>query len=567
MRVLIIILLTSVIKLSNAQGPAIFWAKNFGGSGGYGSSIKFDAGGNLYSAGAFSGAADFDPGPGSFTLSAFPGFGSDAFISKLDGLGNLIWAKKVSGPGDELVLSIAIDAIGNVYACGIFSVTTDFDPGPGSFSLTSNGCYDAFILKLDPSGNFLWAKSFGSSNHDYAYNLTLGANENLHVCGSFVGTVDFDPGVGTYNLTGPDDAFILKLDKDGNFIWAKNIGGTVGASARALSLDGTGNIFITGPYAGIVDFDPNAGNYTLTSSGQLDVFVEKLDNSGNFIWAKGMGGVENEDAFSLALDQNGNVLTTGYFKGDADFDPGAGTFSLSASTFRSHIYVYKLDNNVNFVWAKSFVGDGAGGSPKNNMGHSIAVDGSGNVFTTGEFEGNIDFDPGASTVILSSFDNKDIFISKLDANGNYVWVGRMGGASNSEVGSNISIDSFGNIFATGSFYGTSDFDPNSPIYNLTGGGSFILKMAPCCAGFEEFNANKNFIRVYPNPNSGEFSIDVPQEEKNVRVVLYNLMGQIVFTQSLNEGINTIQTKLSKGLYLARLQGDTFTSEAAKVIVE
>ncbi|HRH10873.1 MAG TPA: hypothetical protein PLU73_05135, partial [Bacteroidia bacterium] len=384
MRTLLIINFLFLYLLHFSQSPAFLWAEKFAGQStlAKGNSIKTDVLGNIYTTGHFSGIVDFNPGAGTFTINSVPSLNNDIYISKLDIDGNYIWAKAFGGIGNETGLSIAVDLFGNVYACGIFSTTADFDPGPGSFSLTSNGGYDAFILKLDPSGNFLWAKSFGGSSHDYANNLTLGANDNLHVCGSFVGTVDFDPGVGTYNLTGPDDAFILKLDKDGNFIWAKNIGGTVGASARALSLDGTGNIFITGPYAGIVDFDPNAGNYTLTSSGQLDVFVEKLDNSGNFIWAKGMGGVENEDAFSLALDQNGNVLTTGYFRGNSDFDPGAGTFSLSASTIRSHIYVSKLDANGNFVWAKGFVGNGAGGSPKNNIGHSIAVDGSGNVFTT-----------------------------------------------------------------------------------------------------------------------------------------------------------------------------------------
>ena len=183
MRTLLIINFLFLYLLHFSQSPAFLWAEKFAGQStlAKGNSIKTDVLGNIYTTGHFSGIVDFNPGAGTFTINSVPSLNNDIYISKLDIDGNYIWAKAFGGIGNETGLSIAVDLFGNVYACGIFSTTADFDPGPGSFSLTSNGGYDAFILKLDPSGNFLWAKSFGGSSHDYANNLTLGANDNLHV--------------------------------------------------------------------------------------------------------------------------------------------------------------------------------------------------------------------------------------------------------------------------------------------------------------------------------------------------------------------------------------------------
>src|SRR5678816_164169 len=133
---------------------------------------------------------------------------------------NFKWAKQMGGRGaDAAGASIAVDADGNVYTTGGFSGTADFDPGPGTYNLTSAGTYDMFISKLDSSGKFIWAKQMGgNSSSAWGPSITLDAAGNIYSTGTFEGTVDFDPGPGVFTLSAIKASFVLKLDADGNFI-------------------------------------------------------------------------------------------------------------------------------------------------------------------------------------------------------------------------------------------------------------------------------------------------------------------------------------------------------------
>jgi hypothetical protein len=207
-----------------------------------------------------------------------------------------------------------------------FEGTADFDPGARVYNLTSAGGRDIYISKLDASGNFIWARRMGGVNLDQAYSIALDASQNLYINGDFDGTVDFDPGMGTQNLTanGATDIFVSKFDSSGSFIWAKNIGGTLADEVRSLTVGTSGNVYITGIFYSTVDFDPGTGISNLTSTGAGDIFISKLDASGGFIWAKNMGGAGNDFGNSVAVDNVENVYTTGYFTGIADFDPAVG---------------------------------------------------------------------------------------------------------------------------------------------------------------------------------------------------------------------------------------------------
>jgi hypothetical protein len=226
-----------------------------------------------------------------------------------------------------------------VYTTGYFGgPAADFNPGVGIFNLTSLGG-GTFISKLDAAGNFVWAKAMsGEPRREASSSITLDASGNVYTTGNFNRTNDFDPGAGTFNLTsaGYGDIFISKLDAAGNFVWAKAMEGTFNENSFAIALDDSGNVYTTGSFQRTVDFDPGAGTFNLTSSGGIDIddiFISKLDTAGNFVWAKSMGGAYNDQGNSIALDDSGNVYTTGSFRAPAgapvDFDPGAGTFDLS----------------------------------------------------------------------------------------------------------------------------------------------------------------------------------------------------------------------------------------------
>ncbi len=389
---------------------------------------------------------------------------------------NVSWAKQLGGTNGDWGYSVAADASGNVYTTRMFTGTADFDPGGGTFNLVSTitASADVFISKLDASGNFVWAKQMGGPSGDIGTSIFLDASGNIYVAGYFEGTADFDPGAGIFNMTsaGVEDIFIAKLDASGNFSWAKQMGGTGPDAANFITLDASGNIYTTGFFENTADFDPGPGTFNLASAGSHDVFISVLDASGNFSWARKIGGTGVDVGYSVKVDAAGNVCTAGYFQSTADFDPGAGVFNITAST-GSDAFISRLDASGNFSWAKNF-GGGAG----YNVANSIALDASGNVYATGIFESTVDFDPGPGTFNLTSAGFGDIFVSKLDASGNFAWVKQMGG-SNGEVGYSIALDASGNIFTTGQFGGTADFDPGAGTSNLTasgGGDIFISKL-------------------------------------------------------------------------------------------
>jgi hypothetical protein len=470
-KVYLFMLLTFMCNLIQAQ--TLQWAKQLGGTGGAsGNSVVVDAVGNVYTTGPFSGTADFDPGAGIFNLTSAGS--DDIFVTKLDAAGNFIWAKRMGGTSSDNGFSIAVDVSGNVYTTGNFNGTADFDPGAASFNLTSAGIDDIFISKLNAAGNFVWAVRFGSTSFDAGGAIALDASANVYTTGYFDGTVDFDPGAATVNLTsagGSLDIFVSKLDAAGNFIWAKRLGGPLGDGGFSITVDVANNIYTTGQFDGTADFDPGAGTFNLTSAGESDIFISKLDAAGNFIWAKRMGGIGFDQSNSIAVDASGNVHTTGDFEGTADFDPGAGTFNLTSTAFLD-VFISKLDASGNFIYAKRM------GGTFISSGYSIALDASGNVYSTGQFRGTADFDPGAATFNLIS-ELVDVFVSKLDAAGNFVFAFRLGGAQN-DFGYSIDIDAAGNIYTTGNFKETADFDPGPCTFNLTTSGvdAFVHKMIP-----------------------------------------------------------------------------------------
>jgi Beta-propeller repeat len=392
------------------------------------------------------------------------------------------WACGIGGASGDLGKDIAIDVSGNVYTTGSFEGTADFDPGIGTYNLTSNGQGDIFICKLDSYGNFVWAKSMGSSYSESGTGIAVDVAGNVYTTGYFSLTVDFDPGSGTFNLTAPGsgrDIFVSKLDASGNFIWAKKMGGNDRDEGYSIALDASANVYTTGNFEGTADFDPGTGTFNLSSVGNSDIFISKLNASGSFLWAKKFGGTSSDYGRSIALDASGNVHTTGKFRGTVDFDPGSGTYNLTANYM--DVFVSKLDVSGNFVWAKNMGGSGE------EFGYGISVDASGNVYTTGTFKNTADFDPGAGTynLISTGSGSNDIFVSKLDISGNFVWAKNMGSTGN-DYAFGISLDAAGNVFTTGRFEGTADFDPGTGTFNLVSVGTYDIFIS-------KLDASGNFI--------------------------------------------------------------------------
>ncbi|MBK9283932.1 MAG: T9SS type A sorting domain-containing protein [Sphingobacteriaceae bacterium] len=457
----------------NLRSQNLVWARACGGNvADLARSLAVDASGNVFYTGVFEGIVDFDPGPGTFTLSSLGTV--DVFVAKLDAAGNFVWAKAIGGVSTDAAFSIALDANANVYISGSFSGSVDFDPGPGTYNMTSAASsYDAFLLKLDAAGNFVWSHRFGSNDSDHGFALTADASGNVFMTGYFNQTVDFDPGLGTYNLVSGviDDIYVVKLDATGNFVWARAVGGNDVDAGYGITLDGAGNVLVTGAFNASVDFDPGIGIFNLTSAGSTDAFVLKLNSSGDFVWARSFGGSSSDEARSIATDAANNVVTTGFFELNVDFDPGLGLYVLGSNGVLD-AFVSKLDAGGNFIWANNIGGSG------NDAGYGVCIDAGSNIYTCGYFSSTVDFDIGLNTYTLSSAGAGDVYLNRFDASGSFVWAKSFGDVGNDQ-GYAIATNTSNNIYSCGNFQGSVDFDPNAGVTTLASVGGedlFVHKM-------------------------------------------------------------------------------------------
>src|SRR5688500_14912235 len=211
-----------------------------------------------------------------------------------------------------------------------------------------------------------------------------------------------------------------------DFAWAKQPGGPEGDAGSRVAVDASGNSYVTGIFRGVASF----GSIDLTSSGVADIFIAKYDASGNMLWAKQAGGKDIDASKNIAVDSGGNSYITGEFLGSATF----GGITLT-SNGNYDAFIAKYDASGNVLWAKQSGGTGL------EVGRGIAVDGNGNSYMTGYFNGSAIFD----SATLTSAGSYDVFIAKYDATGNFQWAERAG-SSGEDFGRNVATDGSGNSF-------------------------------------------------------------------------------------------------------------------------
>lgn len=537
------------------------------------------------------------------------------------------WAKSFQDTGFVEGVTIAKDDMGNIYTAGHFEGAADFDPGIGIYYLTASGASDIFISKLDNSGNFIWAKRIGGQQIEFVTSIAVDDSGNVFTAGYFYDTVDFDPDTSFYNLTSVanEDLFFSKLDSSGKFVWAVRIGGSGHEEATSIGLDSTGNLYAAGAFNGLVDFDPDTTTFNLglPFSGS-NMFVLKLNPSGKFVWGKSLvGNPFSCTAKSIAVDASDNVYITGIFRSTTDFDPDMfGVFNLTTAGLFD-IFILKLNNIGSFVWAKAM------GGIYDDYGESIAVDSAENVYTTGSFRGTADFNPGLPVFNLSSVNYGDIYISKLNGTGDFVWAKSIGGV-NDDYAQAIVMDKQFNIYTTGAFTGTVDFDPNLSLHNITSIGGqdvFILKLdsagnfiwtktvggtnddsgsslivdetdnvytvgtfqsdtvdfGPIMLTTQVSNTyvakldntitgivkhiNNINIAIFPNPATNHLTVTLPKASQKGSVIITDIKGKIIYnnTDVSSQKIEVNTKDFSNGIYLVRIQTADFI-ETKKLIV-
>lgn len=420
-----------------------------------GEDLVVDSQGNVIITGLFAGTVDFDPSSGG-TFNMTSAGQDDGFVAKYDANGNFIWAVQFGGSSSDFGHGISVDLNDNIIVTGSFEGTADFLPASGGPTFVSQGAKDIFILKLDPNGALDWVEAMGGSDDDNGHDIDVDGAGNIHLAGAFSETVDFDPGAGTHNLTsdGNLDLFLARYDPDGNFLWAFNgEGGIANQRIWSVNADDAGNSYVSGWFKNNPDMDPGPGTFLLPNEGLADGYLGKYNANGDLEWVFNFGSASRDQGMKHSIDAAGNVYIGGFFRNTVDFDPGAGELLLTATgTQDAFLAKYNTDGEVQ--WA--FGLENAGGQ-ENSQGLSTTTDANGNTSITGLFFGTMDIDPGPGVNELIGPGGNDAFLATYNTDGELLWGGVIGG-SGADVGKGIISDNTGNIYLTGTFRGTADFD-------------------------------------------------------------------------------------------------------------
>ena len=430
-----------LLGTSDAASQSHDWSYGFGDTKfDYGMSTCVDGSGNVIVSGYFQGTVNF--GGGALTSAGY----EDIFLAKYDVGGNHLWSQRFGGPSTDQSWSVSVDSSGNVFVTGSFIGTAEFGGG----GLTSAGAWDIFLAKYDASGAHLWSRRFGGTSDDRSRSVSVDDSGNVFVTGYFYGTSEF--GGGPLTSAGYTDIFLAKYDASGAHLWSQRFGGTSYDRGHSAGVSGSGNVFVTGVFAGTVDF----GGGPLTGADDVHmIFLAKYDASGTHLWSQEFGGYSS----SLSVDGSENVFVTGYFSDTVDLGGGPLT---SAGGF--DVFLAKYDAGGAHLWSQRF-----GGPGDNDESSCVSADGSGNVFVTGLFMGTADFGGGG----LISAGGWDIFVAKYDAGGAHLWSRGFGDIS-SDSGKGVGADGSGNVFVTGYFNGTVDFG-GGPLTSAGDKDAFVAK--------------------------------------------------------------------------------------------
>lgn len=488
------------------------------GSCAYG--VRPDSSGQVWITGTFEGALDLNPGlPVSTVVSDGPY--NDIFICKVDALGNFIWGGKVGGPVNEQNPKVVVNSLGEVFVSGTFQESGDYDPGPGIFSLIAGaGNQELFLAKLDSSGNLIWVNQIGGTSNEYNREMAINKWSEVVLTGMFPGVTDFDPGPGVTNLTsaGGNDAYIAKYDSSGALVWAGRIGNASPEEGTSVAINDSGEVIFTGGFAGTMDADPGPGVANIVSASFADFFIVVLDSSGNFEWARPVGGAGVEGAVGLESEKKGYVYTTGVYSGSSDFDPGSGTFILNTAS-SGNAFTLKLGPSCvptasgqavsacfeylspsgNYLWVTSGI----------HFDTIPNAEGCDSVISFNLFITQID------TLVLSN----DSVLTAFQTGAAYQWLNCDSGgmAIGGDTLQTFSRDSGGNFAVIISKNGCADtsgchfLEPQQPDTNTT---NLISE-----------NRIRKGIKVYPNPAVEQLKIILQEPEQEKTMTIRDLAGR------------------------------------------
>jgi hypothetical protein len=456
-----------VVKYNSDGIP--LWARRLGGTGSDQSfSLSTDSSGNIIVVGNYaSNPLNIFAANGttvSFTLSNSGS--NDGFVVKYDSDGTPLWARRIGGTGSDTANSVSTDSSGNVIVAGNYTSDVNIYAANGTtVSFTKSGSNDAFVVKYDSSGTPLWARRISGSSGDQISSVSVDSSGNVIVTGYYfsnplvIYAADDSTFAFTLSKSGFNDAFVVKYNSSGTPVWARRIGGTNDEYSSSSSTDSSGNVIVTGTYFSSLNIfaaNDSTSAFTLANSGVNDGYVVKYDSSGTPLWARRMGGTDNDNPNSVRTDSSGNVIVfVAYNSATLNiFAANGSTVSFSlANSGQNDSVVVKYDSSGTPLWVRRLSGT------LTEYGQSISTDSSGNIIVTGYYTSstmNILAANGTtvSFTLTNTNTNNDSFVVKYDSSGTPLWARRISGTG-SDIINSVSTDSSGNIVVAGTYTSTS----------------------------------------------------------------------------------------------------------------
>ena len=500
--------------------------------------ICTDSQNNVYIVGRYKGYVDFDPSQNELVDSSTH---NDIFIQKMSPGRELIWTKFIKGNSLSQVVSINCDDK-YLYLSGGFSKTVDFDPGPEESILESNIYGDIVILKLTLNGEFKWVerlKSDGYSPND-SYGIDLDKFGNIYITGYYTCPVDFD--------TGPDsnyvqlhpattmfnsDGFISKFDSSGNLQWVSTINGAGNDIGTSIATDSNGYSYITGHIHGSVNFISGSSDTTEVNTPNPNEFefLAKYDPDGNLIWV--------------------NILERAYYRiDDIKLSSNGNIYMMAYDYYQDDLYMMKVSSEGNLIWEKRihFVN-----------GYCLDIDQNENIYISGSFSGTYDFDPdpvGNFELSTSFMSDRDVFILKLDSEGNFVWATRFGDTE-LDYEPYITLSPDGHLYLAASFELQPNFEPDFWTGSVISNGSKDIIVLKMDTDFNnESNEECNQFQITPNLTSG--NVTVHNHFGNLTEVdIYDLSGRYIYQNHIGlTSVNINFSSFTQGLYIIRAKTST-----------
>ncbi|CAN5421959.1 hypothetical protein BH09BAC5_BH09BAC5_05270 [soil metagenome] len=528
------------------------------------------------------------------------------------------WGVGAVGSAFGAGTSVCTDSSGFIYVSGRFRTPTIV---LGNVTLmntdVTGNTYDIFIVKYDSYGSVVWAKSAGGIGDESAF-ICMDPSGMIYFHGNFSSA---NPIFGTFTLSnvGSNDIFIAKCDQSGDFIWAHSFGGTGDDWSVDLCADNSENIYLTGVFrSSSILF----GSNTLTNPSVEEIYIVKIDSSGNVSWAKKAGGISGGNRVEdISCNSNGSVFVTGEFNGASI---SFGSTVLNRIGYED-IFIAKYNGSGNLQWATSFAGT------QYVDCSSISAGDSGEVYITGGFnDASINF--GSTTLVNSDVTGyySDGFIARVDSAGSVVWAKSFGSATFGDGGSSISVGRWGNIFVTGyigagtPYYpqtinfgsvtvsnthwidatfliqldangnvqggstlpvwgkvftdkignvfmtGSFMYDPlamGTNVLHWYGGWSYFMAKYDGVTGMQSYTQN-NSVGIYPNPTNGKFIIKLENFSGKSQTELYNMLGEKIFADEfLNNEMEIDLSNQPKGIYSYRIFDENGEVSSGKVVVQ